>query len=125
MIDVKKENVFPLREAAQRLSVSYEQVRRWSKMRTAPLETVIIGTKAFTSLEAIQRFSMVKRKSRSDIAKRKQPTGAPKLSEVWKPQAAVVGASIAPLPAGANRLTMVVAFAAADCEANTGHTRYE
>jgi len=63
MIDVTRESVCPLKIAAIRFGVKTKTVREWSKpvdyrkrLKERHLETVKIGGRLFTSLEAINRY---------------------------------------------------------------------
>lgn len=59
MIDFATEQVIRLNEAAAILSVRYGTIHRWAKYgcKGKKLESAFLGGTAYTSREAIQRFS--------------------------------------------------------------------
>lgn len=54
MVDFAKEQVIPVSRLAKRLDVSKDTIRRWFD---EGLEKAKIGSKVFTSLEALNRFA--------------------------------------------------------------------
>lgn len=57
MIDITRETIVSLSDAANRLSVTHKTIRKWASMPGRKLETAKVGGKVITSLEALQRFS--------------------------------------------------------------------
>jgi hypothetical protein len=59
MIDFKNESVIRLTEAAEMLRVKYGTVHRWAKYGVSgrKLDSAFLGGTAYTSLEALNRFS--------------------------------------------------------------------
>jgi transposase len=58
MIDLKSETLLSLPEAAERLGVTLKTIYVWANRTDRRLETAKLGGKRYTSLEAIQRFSV-------------------------------------------------------------------
>lgn len=67
MVDFASETTLKLTEAAQKLNVSVKTLRGWAKegKNGKKLEMSKLGGKSYTSIEAIQRFSV----SNEDIEK--------------------------------------------------------
>ncbi len=59
MIEIRSETVIPLAEAPKHLPgrPHVSSLYRWCQRKRRPLETVKIGGRVFTSLEALDRFA--------------------------------------------------------------------
>ena len=57
LLDISRETVISLEEAARKLDVTTKTVRNWALRQVGPvLETAKFGGKVVTTLEALQRF---------------------------------------------------------------------
>ena len=83
MIDFKTETVLTLAGAAKRLGISVKTVRAWSKRVSGrKLETAKLGGKRFTSLEAIQRFSLQSATDSRSTRQKRHPAKGQRLIEL-------------------------------------------